>query len=80
MGLMPEVLRAIKRKGYRLPTPIQRRALPLVLQVTLLALALETYVSLRANPFVHVWQTARFACGRLKQSLQNSMKASMVSI
>ena len=31
MGLHPTVLRAIRRKGYRLPTPIQRRALPLVL-------------------------------------------------
>lgn len=28
MNLPPEILRAIKRKGYRLPTPIQRRALP----------------------------------------------------
>lgn len=32
MGLCPDVLRAIKRKGYRLPTPIQRRAMPLILQ------------------------------------------------
>ena len=31
MGLSPEILRGIKRKGYRLPTPIQRRALPLAL-------------------------------------------------
>ena len=28
MNLPSEILRAIKRKGYRLPTPIQRRALP----------------------------------------------------
>lgn len=32
MGLSPAVLRAITRKGYRLPTPIQRRAMPLILQ------------------------------------------------
>lgn len=32
MGLSVELLRAIKRKGYRLPTPIQRRAMPLILQ------------------------------------------------
>jgi len=29
MNLKPEILRAIKRKGYRLPTPIQRKAIPL---------------------------------------------------
>ena len=32
MGLSVPVLRAIKRKGYRLPTPIQRRAMPLIMQ------------------------------------------------
>lgn len=32
MGLCPEVLRAVKRKGYRLPTPIQRKAMPLIMQ------------------------------------------------
>jgi hypothetical protein len=32
MGLSEAVLKAIKRKGYRLPTPIQRKAMPLVLQ------------------------------------------------
>ena len=31
MGLSPAVVRGIKRKGYRLPTPIQRRAMPLIL-------------------------------------------------
>lgn len=31
MGLSAAILRGIKRKGYRLPTPIQRRALPLAL-------------------------------------------------
>jgi hypothetical protein len=31
MGLSAPVVRAIKRKGYRLPTPIQRRATPLIL-------------------------------------------------
>eukprot|EP00884_Botryococcus_braunii_P015318 jgi/Botrbrau1/246/Bobra.0022s0220.1 len=31
MGLSSEVLRGIKRKGYRLPTPIQRKAMPLIL-------------------------------------------------
>jgi len=32
MGLAPWLLKAIRRKGYRLPTPIQRRAMPLILQ------------------------------------------------
>lgn len=32
MGLSIPVLKAIKRKGFRLPTPIQRRAMPLILQ------------------------------------------------
>jgi ATP-dependent RNA helicase DDX54/DBP10 len=32
MGLSPWLLKAIKRKGYRLPTPIQRKAMPLLLQ------------------------------------------------
>lgn len=29
------MLRAIRRKGYRLPTPIQRKTLPLILQARL---------------------------------------------
>lgn len=32
MGLCDMVLKAIKRKGFRLPTPIQRRAMPIILQ------------------------------------------------
>jgi ATP-dependent RNA helicase DDX54/DBP10 len=32
MGLSPGLIKAIKRKGYRLPTPIQRKAMPLILQ------------------------------------------------
>ena len=32
MGLDVELMRGVKRKGYRLPTPIQRRAMPLILQ------------------------------------------------
>ncbi|GAX82476.1 hypothetical protein CEUSTIGMA_g9903.t1 [Chlamydomonas eustigma] len=32
MGLGVPVLRAIKRQGFRLPTPIQRRAMPLIMQ------------------------------------------------
>ena len=31
MGLSAPVLRGIKRKGYQLPTPIQRKTLPLAL-------------------------------------------------
>ena len=31
MDLLPEVFRAIKRKGYRIPTPIQRKAIPVAL-------------------------------------------------
>ena len=31
LGLSQTMLRAIKRKGYQLPTPIQRRTLPLAL-------------------------------------------------
>ncbi|KAK6939968.1 DEAD/DEAH box helicase domain [Dillenia turbinata] len=32
LGLCPNVFRAIKRKGYRVPTPIQRKTMPLILQ------------------------------------------------
>lgn len=32
MGLSVPLLKAIKRKGFRLPTPIQRRAMPVILQ------------------------------------------------
>jgi superfamily II DNA/RNA helicase len=31
MGMSPLLLRNTRRKGYRLPTPIQRRVVPLVL-------------------------------------------------
>ena len=31
MDLLPEVFRAVKRKGYRIPTPIQRKAIPVAL-------------------------------------------------
>ncbi|CAL8470205.1 g9747 [Coccomyxa elongata] len=31
LGLSPVIIRGIKRKGYQLPTPIQRRTLPLAL-------------------------------------------------
>lgn len=37
MGISEPVLKAIRRKGYRLPTPIQRRSLPLIMQVLVLA-------------------------------------------
>ena len=30
MDLPPDIFRAIKRKGYRLPTPIQRKAIPVI--------------------------------------------------
>ena len=32
MGLSEQILRGIRRKGYRLPTPIQRKAMPLIIQ------------------------------------------------
>ena len=32
MGLGPMVMKGIRRKGYRLPTPIQRKAMPFILQ------------------------------------------------
>lgn len=32
MGLSPMVLKGIRRKGFRLPTPIQRKTIPLILQ------------------------------------------------
>lgn len=32
MNLDVDLMRGVKRKGYRLPTPIQRRAMPLILQ------------------------------------------------
>ena len=31
MGLSQEVMRGVKRKGYQLPTPIQRKAMPAIL-------------------------------------------------
>ena len=31
LGLSPEIFRGVKRKGYQVPTPIQRKTLPLVL-------------------------------------------------
>lgn len=30
-NLMPEVLKAIKSKGYNMPTPIQRKAIPAIM-------------------------------------------------
>ena len=32
MGFGPMVMKGIRRKGYRLPTPIQRKAMPFILQ------------------------------------------------
>lgn len=32
MGLSPVVLKGIRRKGFRLPTPIQRKTIPIILQ------------------------------------------------
>jgi ATP-dependent RNA helicase DDX54/DBP10 len=32
MGLSVPVLKAIKRKGFQMPTPIQRKTIPLILQ------------------------------------------------
>lgn len=29
MDLLPAVFRAVKKKGYRMPTPIQRKCIPL---------------------------------------------------
>lgn len=31
LGLSPNVYRGIKRKGYKVPTPIQRKTMPLIL-------------------------------------------------
>lgn len=31
LGLSPNVFRGIKRKGYKVPTPIQRKTMPLIL-------------------------------------------------
>lgn len=31
LGLSPPIFRAVKRKGYRVPTPIQRKTMPLVM-------------------------------------------------
>ena len=30
-NLMPEIVKAIKSKGYNMPTPIQRRAIPAIM-------------------------------------------------
>jgi ATP-dependent RNA helicase DDX54/DBP10 len=32
LGLSSAILRGIKRKGYSLPTPIQRKAMPAILE------------------------------------------------
>ena len=32
MGLSDSVVKAVKRKGFQMPTPVQRKAIPLVLQ------------------------------------------------
>ncbi len=32
LGLMPELLRAVREQGYETPTPIQIQAIPLVLE------------------------------------------------
>ena len=32
MEMLPEVFRAVKRKGYRVPTPIQRKSIPPALE------------------------------------------------
>ena len=32
MGLSAMILKGIRRKGYQLPTPIQRKAIPLMLE------------------------------------------------
>lgn len=40
LGLSPNVFRGVKRKGYRVPTPIQRKTMPLILSgVDLVAMA-----------------------------------------
>jgi hypothetical protein len=31
MGLLPHIFNALRRKGYRLPTPVQRKAIPLIM-------------------------------------------------
>ena len=31
LGLNPNVFKGIKRKGYKVPTPIQRKTMPLIL-------------------------------------------------
>ncbi len=52
MGLGVPVLRAIKRKGYRLPTPIQRRAMPLIMQVRSLPVTLMLHCDAARSPWV----------------------------
>ena len=31
MGLSPEVFRGVMKKGYKVPTPIQRKTIPLIM-------------------------------------------------
>ncbi len=57
LGLSEPVLRAIKRKGYRLPTPIQRKTLPLILQ---------------ARAVVRGHGTVRVVAAASKQSLRST--------
>ena len=32
LGLMPSLLKAVKEKGYEVPSPIQEKAIPLILK------------------------------------------------
>ncbi|HNX93515.1 MAG TPA: DEAD/DEAH box helicase, partial [Holophaga sp.] len=32
LGLMPELLRAVREQGYETPTPVQEQAIPIILK------------------------------------------------
>jgi hypothetical protein len=70
MGLSPWLIRAIRRKGYRLPTPIQRRTIPIILQVTRHA-ALGIFALLAYDQFTVVcelrWSPSRATWHAQKQ-------------
>lgn len=55
------LLRAIKRKGYRLPTPIQRKAMPHILQVRWQSTASCTLVVAVVVVGVLCWGASRLA-------------------
>lgn len=70
MGLSIPVLKAIKRKGFQLPTPIQRKTIPLILQgVDVVGMAMTGSGKTGAFVIPIVHKCAHFVAPRLRQIL-----------